>query len=77
MCCCQSWERKLMPPRYEGNPYDSHDPMDVIDECRCNGHILNLGKRVKQSLVNAGIIGYQFGAVGVSDGISMGTRGSM
>lgn len=48
--------------RYEGNP--------------CNGHILGLGKRVKQSLVNAGLVGYQFGAVGVSDGISMGTKGS-
>ncbi|WVO24259.1 uncharacterized protein IAS62_005623 [Cryptococcus decagattii] len=27
--------------------------------------------RVKKSLINAGIIGYQFGTVGVSDGISM------
>lgn len=26
--------------------------------------------------MNAGIIGYQFGTVGVSDGISMGTSGS-
>ncbi|WVQ83496.1 dihydroxy-acid dehydratase [Cryptococcus sp. DSM 104549] len=46
---------------YEGNP--------------CNGHILGLGQRVKKSLVNAGIVGYQFGTVGVSDGISMGTKG--
>ncbi|ODO08437.1 dihydroxy-acid dehydratase [Cryptococcus wingfieldii CBS 7118] len=46
---------------YEGNP--------------CNGHILALGQRVKQSLVNSGLIGYQFGTVGVSDGISMGTKG--
>jgi hypothetical protein len=48
--------------RYEGNP--------------CNGHILGLGQRIKKSLVKAGIVGYQFGTVGVSDGISMGTAGS-
>jgi len=47
---------------YEGNP--------------CNGHLLALGQRVKKSITNAGITGYQFGAVGVSDGISMGTAGS-
>jgi dihydroxy-acid dehydratase len=47
---------------YEGNP--------------CNGHLLGLGQRVKRSINNAGLTGYQFGAVGVSDGISMGTAGS-
>ncbi|KAI0247126.1 dihydroxy-acid/6-phosphogluconate dehydratase [Lactifluus subvellereus] len=41
----------------------------------CNGHLLGLGQRAKGSLSNAGIVGYQFGTVGVSDGISMGTRG--
>ncbi|WOO78874.1 Dihydroxy-acid dehydratase [Vanrija pseudolonga] len=46
---------------YEGNP--------------CNAHILGLGQRVKKSLTKAGITGYQFGTVGVSDGISMGTQG--
>ncbi|KAI4294712.1 dihydroxy-acid dehydratase [Schizophyllum commune Loenen D] len=46
---------------YEGNP--------------CNKHILGLGQDVKRSLTEAGIIGYQFGTVGVSDGISMGTKG--
>ncbi|THG98815.1 hypothetical protein EW026_g3431 [Hermanssonia centrifuga] len=46
---------------YEGNP--------------CNRHLLKLGQHVKASLTEAGIIGYQFGTVGVSDGISMGTRG--
>ncbi|KAL7419871.1 dihydroxy-acid dehydratase ilv3 [Cryptotrichosporon argae] len=46
---------------YEGNP--------------CNRHILDLGKRVKQSLTKTGIIGYQYGTCGVSDGISMGTAG--
>ncbi|KAL0961097.1 hypothetical protein HGRIS_006078 [Hohenbuehelia grisea] len=46
---------------YEGNP--------------CNKHLLGLGRDVKASLTEAGIIAYQFGTVGVSDGISMGTRG--
>lgn len=34
-----------------------------------------MGKKIKKSLVDADVIGYQFGTVGVSDGISMGTRG--
>ncbi|KAH6912612.1 dihydroxy-acid dehydratase [Coprinopsis sp. MPI-PUGE-AT-0042] len=46
---------------YEGNP--------------CNKHLLGLGQEIKASLTQAGAIGYQFGTVGVSDGISMGTRG--
>ncbi|KAF4590176.1 hypothetical protein EYR40_009425 [Pleurotus pulmonarius] len=46
---------------YEGNP--------------CNTHILGLGKEIKESLNKASLIGYQFGTVGVSDGISMGTYG--
>lgn len=46
---------------YEGNP--------------CNAHLLGLGQRIKKSVVDAGLTGYQFGAVGVSDGISMGTDG--
>ncbi|KZV88923.1 dihydroxy-acid dehydratase [Exidia glandulosa HHB12029] len=48
---------------YEGNP--------------CNKHLLDIGKDVKQSVTAAGIIGYQFGTVGVSDGISMGTQGML
>ncbi|KAF9013259.1 dihydroxy-acid dehydratase [Cyathus striatus] len=46
---------------YEGNP--------------CNKHLLGLGQEIKASLTKSEIIGYQFGTVGVSDGISMGTRG--
>lgn len=42
---------------------------------RCNKHILGLGQDIKKSLQKADIIGYQFGTVGVSDGISMGTFG--
>ncbi|PWN92259.1 dihydroxy-acid and 6-phosphogluconate dehydratase [Acaromyces ingoldii] len=44
---------------YEGNP--------------CNAHLLKVGQRIKQSVHDAGLTGYQFGTVGVSDGISMGT----
>ncbi|KAF8158126.1 dihydroxy-acid/6-phosphogluconate dehydratase [Crassisporium funariophilum] len=46
---------------YEGNP--------------CNKHLLGLGQEIKASLTKSNLIGYQFGTVGVSDGISMGTRG--
>ncbi|KAH8825357.1 dihydroxy-acid/6-phosphogluconate dehydratase [Flagelloscypha sp. PMI_526] len=46
---------------YEGNP--------------CNKHLLGLGASVKQSILEADLTAYQFGVVGVSDGISMGTSG--
>ncbi|KAF8627379.1 hypothetical protein AX17_006194 [Amanita inopinata Kibby_2008] len=46
---------------YEGNP--------------CNKHLLGLGQEIKTSICNSDMIGYQFGTVGVSDGISMGTKG--
>ncbi|KAK2465320.1 hypothetical protein APHAL10511_002674 [Amanita phalloides] len=46
---------------YEGNP--------------CNKHLLGLGQEIKASVYKSGMIGYQFGTVGVSDGISMGTMG--
>ena len=42
---------------------------------RCNKHLLGLGQEIKASLYKSDLIGYQFGTVGVSDGISMGTRG--
>ena len=49
-------------------------------------HLLALGKKVKEGVVKAGLIGYQFNTIGVryfqhspssnaSDGISMGTTG--
>lgn len=41
----------------------------------CNKHVLGLGQRIKNSLQAANLTGYQFGTVGVSDGISMGTFG--
>ncbi|MEQ8230753.1 MAG: dihydroxy-acid dehydratase [Gammaproteobacteria bacterium] len=46
---------------YDGNP--------------CNMHLLDLADEVKQGVVEAGLVGMRFNTVGVSDGISMGTRG--
>lgn len=41
----------------------------------CNMHLLDLGKKVKEGVGEAGLIGFQFNTIGVSDGISMGTPG--
>ncbi len=41
----------------------------------CNMHLLDLNHRVKEGVERAGLIGYQFNTIGVSDGISMGTKG--
>jgi dihydroxy-acid dehydratase len=41
----------------------------------CNMHLLGLAERVKAGVVAAGMVGMRFNTVGVSDGISMGTRG--
>ena len=41
----------------------------------CNMHLLDLNNRVKEGVERAGLIGYQFNTVGVSDAISMGTKG--
>lgn len=38
-------------------------------------HLLDLNNRVKVGVERAGLIGYQFNTVGVSDAISMGTKG--
>ncbi|CCU82493.1 unnamed protein product [Blumeria hordei] len=46
---------------YSGNP--------------CNMHLLQLNNRVKMSVEEAGLAGFQFNTIGVSDGISMGTKG--
>ncbi|KAL4803461.1 dihydroxy-acid/6-phosphogluconate dehydratase [Aspergillus unguis] len=46
---------------YNGNP--------------CNMHLLDLNNRIREGVQKAGLIGYQFNTVGVSDGISMGTSG--
>jgi len=44
---------------YEGNP--------------CNMHLLDLAQQVKVGVQDAGLIGFRFNTIGVSDGISMGT----
>ena len=41
----------------------------------CNMHLLDLNHKVKEGVERSGLIGYQFNTVGVSDGISMGTKG--
>lgn len=38
-------------------------------------HLLDLNHKVKESVEGAGLVGYQFNTIGVSDGISMGTKG--
>ncbi|KZZ95078.1 Dihydroxy-acid/6-phosphogluconate dehydratase [Ascosphaera apis ARSEF 7405] len=46
---------------YNGNP--------------CNMHLMDLNNKVREGVQKAGLVGYQFNTVGVSDGISMGTSG--
>ena len=46
---------------YEGNP--------------CNMHLLDLSGLVKEGATAAGLNGFRFNTIGVSDGISMGTDG--
>ena len=41
----------------------------------CNMHLLGLAERVKRGVVDADLVGFRFNAIGVSDGISMGTEG--
>lgn len=41
----------------------------------CNMHLLDFAEKVKQGVVDAGLLGMRFNTIGVSDGISMGTRG--
>jgi dihydroxy-acid dehydratase len=46
---------------YSGNP--------------CNQHLLQLNHKITESVNQAGLKGMQFNTIGVSDGISMGTKG--
>ena len=41
----------------------------------CNMHLLALNNMVKEGVTQSGLIGFQFNTIGVSDAISMGTRG--
>jgi hypothetical protein len=56
-------------------PFLTQAELDGLLCLRCNRHLLGFGQRIKKSIAKAGLIGYQFGTVGVSDGISMGTFG--
>jgi dihydroxy-acid dehydratase len=38
-------------------------------------HLLDLANHVKKGVQEAGMVGLRFNAIGVSDGISMGTEG--
>ena len=38
-------------------------------------HLLDLSSSVKSGVTEAGLVGYRFNTIGVSDGISMGTDG--
>ncbi|OJJ86391.1 putative mitochondrial dihydroxy acid dehydratase [Aspergillus glaucus CBS 516.65] len=46
---------------WEGNP--------------CNMHLLDMGKTVKKSVIEKGMIGWQYNTIGVSDAITMGSEG--
>ena len=41
----------------------------------CNMHLNDLAAKVKEGVVEAGLVGMRFNTIGVSDGISMGTDG--
>ncbi|KAG6731314.1 hypothetical protein I3842_01G123500 [Carya illinoinensis] len=41
----------------------------------CNMHLLGLSEAVKEGVREAGMVGFRFNTVGVSDAISMGSRG--
>lgn len=41
----------------------------------CNMHLMGLNNKVKDGVTRAGLLGMQFNTIGVSDGISMGTKG--
>jgi dihydroxy-acid dehydratase len=41
----------------------------------CNMHLLDLAEKVKEGVRSAGMVGFRFNTIGVSDGIAMGTEG--
>jgi dihydroxy-acid dehydratase len=41
----------------------------------CNMHLLDLAEKVKEGVKAAGLVGFRFNTIGVSDGIAMGTDG--
>lgn len=52
----------------------------MFESLRCSVYlqrdtVLELGRTVKRSLENDGMIAWQYGTIGVSDGITMGHEG--
>ena len=43
----------------------------------CNNHLNILADKVKTSFIDKDIIGFRYNTIGVSDGISMGTKGML
>ena len=41
----------------------------------CNMHLMDLANKVKEGVAAVGLVGMRFNAIGVSDGIAMGTEG--
>src|SRR3954454_12044969 len=41
----------------------------------CNMHLLQLAEKVREGIRAAGLVGFRFNTIGVSDGIAMGTDG--
>ncbi|XP_019166077.1 PREDICTED: dihydroxy-acid dehydratase, chloroplastic [Ipomoea nil] len=59
---------------------DMHKPQVGISSVwyegnTCNMHLLKLAEAVKEGVGAAGMVGFRFNTIGVSDAISMGTRG--
>lgn len=59
---------------------DMHKPQVGISSVwyegnTCNMHLLQLAEAVKEGVREAGMVGFRFNTIGVSDAISMGTRG--
>ncbi|CAA3009963.1 dihydroxy-acid dehydratase, chloroplastic [Olea europaea subsp. europaea] len=59
---------------------DMHKPQVGISSVwyegnTCNMHLLKLAEAVREGVRDAGMVGFRFNTIGVSDAISMGTRG--
>lgn len=60
-CDCIALQVGISSVWYEGNP--------------CNMHLMDLAAEVKAGVEEAGLVGFRFNTIGVSDAISMGTDG--
>ncbi len=85
------YSRRITQPRSQGasqamlyatglTPEDMNKPQVGISSVwyegnSCNMHLMDLAVKVKQGVEAAGLVGFRFNTIGVSDGISMGTDG--